>query len=277
MLHSVEDLQHYAIRASDGEIGHLRDVFFDEASWAIRYLVVETGAWLPRRRVLVSPTAVGQLTLGQNILPVALTLEQVRNGPTTYTGQLVPRQGRIGFRGFPGYPYKTAGPGSWTDDTDRRPATNASAFFIARAPSLHHNRQGGNVRGAPGKERRGNLQLHSCNAVLNGTVRAHDGEIGSVQGMLVDEEKWLVRYFIVKAGAWWPGHELLFAPPWIQIVDWSDSSILVDLTRKQVQESPAYDPEKAFSRQNESSLYAHYGRRSYWADEARSAPLLAGN
>ena len=57
MLQSARDLRGYTIRASDGDIGEIYDVYFDDESWSVRYVVVETGNWLFNRRVLLSPSA----------------------------------------------------------------------------------------------------------------------------------------------------------------------------------------------------------------------------
>ena len=62
MLRSMKDLEGYAIGAINGTIGHVEDFYFDDEAWVIRYLVVDTGAWLLSRRVLISPVAIGQPT-----------------------------------------------------------------------------------------------------------------------------------------------------------------------------------------------------------------------
>ena len=59
MLRNVKDLQGYAIRATDGVIGKVEDMYFDDEAWAIRYLVVDAGNWLSGRKVLISPVAIG--------------------------------------------------------------------------------------------------------------------------------------------------------------------------------------------------------------------------
>ena len=41
MLRSMSDLEGYAIRATDGPIGHVKDLYFDDEAWVVRYLVVE--------------------------------------------------------------------------------------------------------------------------------------------------------------------------------------------------------------------------------------------
>jgi uncharacterized protein YrrD len=43
----------FAIRATDGELGTVDDIYFDDETWAIRYLIVDTGGWLGGRRVLI--------------------------------------------------------------------------------------------------------------------------------------------------------------------------------------------------------------------------------
>ena len=44
MLRSVSDLDALAVEATDGAIGHLKDLYFDYCTWVIRYLVVESGS-----------------------------------------------------------------------------------------------------------------------------------------------------------------------------------------------------------------------------------------
>ena len=57
MLRSIEQLFGNKLGASDGEIGHAKDFYFDDQHWAVRYLVAETGNWLTSRKVLISPHA----------------------------------------------------------------------------------------------------------------------------------------------------------------------------------------------------------------------------
>ena len=81
MLHSLNAIRGYAIRASDGEIGSLRDVYFDDDSTLIRYFVVDTGTWLPGRRVLLAPAVVGGIDSGRGQLVTGLTRQQVEDSP----------------------------------------------------------------------------------------------------------------------------------------------------------------------------------------------------
>src|SRR5256885_13988048 len=79
MLRSIEELHGYTIHATDGDIGTVHAFFFDDKTWAIRYLVVDTGAWLPDRRVLISPIVLGEAIWGGQFFSVSISLGQVRD------------------------------------------------------------------------------------------------------------------------------------------------------------------------------------------------------
>jgi hypothetical protein len=44
MLANTTHLKGLVIRATDGEIGTVDQLYFDDESWAIRYLTVKTGS-----------------------------------------------------------------------------------------------------------------------------------------------------------------------------------------------------------------------------------------
>jgi hypothetical protein len=104
MLRSVKDMQDYAIRATDGTIGHVKDLYFDDEAWVVRYLIVDTGGWLSNRKVLISPFAIGHPDWAQKILPVSITKEQVKNSPHIDTERPVSRQHEMEYLGYYGYP-----------------------------------------------------------------------------------------------------------------------------------------------------------------------------
>ncbi len=76
-VRSIESLTGYKIQASDGGIGHLHDLILDDESWALRYLIVETGHWLPGRQLLIAPDWVEQISWHDEQLILTVTREQV--------------------------------------------------------------------------------------------------------------------------------------------------------------------------------------------------------
>ena len=110
MLRNVTRLKGFEIRARDGWIGAVDQFYFDDESWAIRYLVVNTGDWLADRLVLVSPLALRQAKWETRQLVVALTKKQVEGSPSIDTHKPVSRQHEAAYLGYYGYPYYWAGP-----------------------------------------------------------------------------------------------------------------------------------------------------------------------
>ncbi len=76
MLRGVSDLRRLTIAATDGDLGSVVDLCFDDQSWTVRYLVVDAGSWFPRW-VLIPPRSVRSWAPDPSILRGALTKTQV--------------------------------------------------------------------------------------------------------------------------------------------------------------------------------------------------------
>lgn len=92
MLWDASALIGQIVDASDGAVGTVSDLLFNDASWSVRWLVVDTGAWLPGRRVLLPPLALGQPDSAARHIPVMLTMKQVKDSPEVGTDMPVSRQ-----------------------------------------------------------------------------------------------------------------------------------------------------------------------------------------
>src|SRR5579863_8030871 len=113
MLTNNRDLKGLVIRATDGEIGTVDQLYFDDEIWAIRYLTVETGGWLDGRPVLISPFSIVNVDWPAKRLDVALTKRQVENSPDINTHQPVSRQHEAAYLGYYGYGNYWGGPNAW--------------------------------------------------------------------------------------------------------------------------------------------------------------------
>jgi hypothetical protein len=80
-LRSMKDVSGYSIQATDGEIGHVDDFLVEEAPWTIRYMIVDTGNWLPGKKVLVSPRWIAHVDWKNSNVYVNLSREAVKTGP----------------------------------------------------------------------------------------------------------------------------------------------------------------------------------------------------
>ncbi|MEO6985870.1 MAG: PRC-barrel domain-containing protein [Paralcaligenes sp.] len=270
MLRSMKELEDYAIQATDGVIGHVRDFYFDDEAWVIRYLVVDTGSWLLSRKVLISPIAIGDPDWVGKVLPVSITKEQVKNSPNIDTDKPVSRQHEMRYLGYYGYPSYWGGVGLWGGGAYPGMMMTGYGGFGSTPYVTNPKVQGAYARADEARHQDDDLRLRSGQAVMGYHIEATDGDIGHVQGLLVDERTWAIRYLIVNTSNWWLGHQVLIAPQWIKDVSWSESTVSVDLSRQAVKDAPPHNSTAQMNRKREAELHAHYGRRGYWEDEEKS-------
>jgi hypothetical protein len=259
MLRSVKSLEGFSIGATDGTIGKVKDFYFDDEAWVIRYAVVNTSAWLGHE-VLISPYSLGQTDGAREVLPVTITKAQVEHSPGIDTDKPISRQYETSYLGYYGYPYYWGGTGLWGERD--YPGT----MLTGTGPSALR----GYLR-APSAAPDGDPHLRSCNAVMGYHIHARDGEIGHVQGFLVDDYLWSVRYLIVNTSNWWVGHQVVISPEWIQGVSWSEAKVTIDLDRRAIKDAPVYDEGDLIDRDVELRLYNHYGRNGYWHSQRERA------
>jgi uncharacterized protein YrrD len=270
----MKDLEGYAIGATDGTIGYVKDLYFDDESWTVRYFVVDTGGWLSSREVLISPFSIGKLTGSERVLPASLTREKVKNSPDIDTDESVSRQHEREYLGYYGYPLYWGGEGYWGDEF--YPDSMLAGWDgepVRRAATSPHDPTAADVETM--SEPYADSHLRSCQTVRGYHVHASDGDIGHVEGMLVDDETWAIRYLIVNTSNWWLGQKVLVASKWIDSVSWGDAKVSVDLARQAVKDSPLFIHSAPLDRQQEARLYDHYGRRGYWTDEPKRETAIS--
>jgi len=240
MLQNLKHIEGRALRARDGALGEVKDFYFDDAHWHIRYLVVETGAWLNSRRVLISPDAVKYSPDEPDVFPVDLTMEQVRNSPEVYADNPVAHEQEAALRMYYGWP------------------TYWDAFASVAGPIV--NTLGpGYVPPPPPPMPAGDPHLRSANEMIGSHLTATDGSIGHVEDFLIDENGWRLRYLVVDTGNWLPGRKVIVAPNWIREVSWEEHTVTVGLTRAQIKTSPPYKASASWNKEYLERLHEYYG------------------
>lgn len=253
MLRSTNETKGYAIGASDGPIGHVVDLFIDDADWTVRHLVVQTGGWVARDRVLISPSAVGEIDRHAKTMPVSITREQVRHSPDVDTHMPVSRQHEIDLSGYYGFGAYWDEPGLWG------PEMYANPWVRAREDGASDRLDYGGTH-VPGTAPSGNADPHlrSANELEGYALHAADGDIGHVRNLLVEDHTWAVRYLVIELGHWWHGRSTLVPPSWIEAVDWERSEIRTGRTRADVRAIPAFDPGKRIDERAEKAWLEHF-------------------
>ncbi|HEU4685364.1 MAG TPA: PRC-barrel domain-containing protein [Nitrospira sp.] len=240
----VRDLTALTLHATDGELGRVVQLYFDDRSWAVRYLVVQTGGWLLGRQVLIAPVAVEDIDDGKAVMRLALTKRQVEQAPPADKNQPPTRRYEEAYyRHFSWVPYWQPGPGIGGTKVTY-PATPPMALDVPLSPDRpdQHLRGGEDIAGFG--------------------IHARDGEIGHVEDLVFDDEDWIVRYVEVDTRNWLPGKKVLVQTGRIERIDWERGRVSMALSRQAIESAPAYDPSELITPEYEIELFKHYGKEA---------------
>jgi uncharacterized protein YrrD len=249
MLLKTKTLKGLGLDALDGEMGKVKDLYFDDQHWTVRYLVANTGGWLVGRRVLISPQSLLAKVKPEQSIAINLSKKQIESSPSIDADKPVSRQHEDDLHAYYGWPaYWGVGP-------------YAGAGYPV--PQYLPETAKENVREEKPK---GDPHLRSMQEVTGYHIHATDGEIGHVDDFVIDDETWAIRYLIVDTKNWWPGKRVLVSPQWIERVSWRESMVFVNMSRETIKEAPEFTDE-SLNREYETGLYRHYDREGYWHEE----------
>jgi sporulation protein YlmC with PRC-barrel domain len=244
-LRRIRELTELTILATDGEIGSVQEVYFDDRNWAVRYLVVKTGGWLLSREVLLAPAAVAEIHDVHRTMKVALTKDQIRRAPPIEAAKPLSRDYEEAyFRHFQWAPYWEPGPTEWASSVPfpETPPMPIDTTLPADAPKNPHLRSSGEITG-----------YH---------IQAINGPVGHVEDLVVDDDTWTVRYLEVDTRNWLPGKKVLLQTMRIDHISWAESSVAVMLRKQAIESAPPYDPSKLITPSYEVQLFKHYGSQA---------------
>ena len=230
MLQSLKRLYRDKLGASDGEIGHINDFYFDDQNWAVRYLVADTGSWLPGRQVLLSPHAFGSsLHEAGKLLLVNLTRKQIEGSPSIDTHKPLSRQYEEEYYRYYGWPYYWQGDGLW----------GMSGFPIQELPPIPLPVKSA-VAGGP-QSPRADAHLRSTQSVNGYHLQGSDGIIGHVCDFMMDAQSWAIDQLVIKTGHRLSGKEVQIPSSKVDRISYDKSTVFVNLTQEASGQSSATD------------------------------------
>jgi hypothetical protein len=235
MLRSLRILSGFRIRAADGGLGQPKNWLFDDAQWAVRYLVLEAGFWPARHRVLVGPLAFGRIDEPAWLLCLDGTRKDLQDGsPLAMEGDgAAPREQehsrRLGWLWHDGAGFMSrAGIETAQDDLG--------------AVTRHYH----------------DPHLRSWRDALGCRIRAGNAEIGRITDFIAEDHDWTILYLVVDTGHSWAGKKLLVLPDWIETVNWEDGVAQVNVARQLICDAPQFIPSLLAKRDYQEELFGIY-------------------
>lgn len=251
MFHSVNKLIGVNIKARDGDIGSVDQLFFDDQSWAVRYLVVTIGSLLINRKVLLSPAALDGIS-GRELI-VNATIEQIRNSPDVNTEKPISRQKEEELHDYYTWSYYWGYPLYYNSlGTELYPNIQYTDAFLRKEYQESK------------KEPEQHNHLRSTREVTGYSVNTLNGEFGYVDDIIVDFNQWVIRYLILNTGDFLPGKKVLVAAHWVSDISWDNRSISFEMNIDILRNGPTYDPSVPLARDFERRVYEYYEKNPYW-------------
>ena len=208
----------HKLSATDGDIGHVDDCYFDDNTWAVCYMVVNTGTWRKERKVLLLPQSFRRSAETGQILTVDLTRDQIGHSPSVNQHRPVSGQRVAEYYRNNGWPARWQGQRLW--------GTTDPPFVASRVPSDRAD--------AGGIEEASDANLHSTQTVTGYQIEATDGVIGTVSGFVLDDQTWSVDRVLVAAGHWYAGREISLPPGRVERIIYLESKVCVRLTKDEL-------------------------------------------
>ncbi len=229
ILRSIKHLYGNSLGTADGEIGTVKDLYLDDQKWAIRYVVADTGSWLPGRLVLISPHAFGDFHAEESdSLLVSLTRQQIENSPAIETHKPVSRQFEEEYYRYYGWPTYWAGSGMW----------GMGGFPMVPPPPLVPPQvENGDADVASSDD----PHLRSTQALSGYHIETPEGAIGHVSDFLIDPKSWAIRHLVVETGHWFSGKEIVISPEQIERISFEESKVFVNVSKQTIENAPGYE------------------------------------
>jgi hypothetical protein len=239
-----------AVAASDGRIGAVKDFLIDDRQ-AVRWMVVDTGQWLPGRKVLIHPSSIApihlpprpalpMLSMGEPLaVAVNLTTRQVESSPEAPMDEPVTDELEQHLFDHYGWDPFWSAPQLGGEPAVLRPAARA---VPAERPGFAD----------------GDRRLGGAGAMKGFAVHATDGEIGSIDNVFIDDVRWSVRYLVVATRGWLSSKLVQIPIDVVEDIDWQAQAATLAVTRERVLSAPAWDPLEMVDEIAEERLRGHF-------------------
>ncbi|SFH23418.1 PRC-barrel domain-containing protein [Pedobacter insulae] len=235
MLLHAKELLGFSIAALDGEIGSVKDIYFDDHSWVVRYLVIETGNWLFKRKVLISPAAISAIKdTSSSVLSIKLTKQQIKNSPPIDMDKPVSRQQESSL--FDHYSWPSIG-GAGMGWPTTGMVKGASALVSSAEPKQEFD-----------------PHLRSFHQIAKYEVHNQQGRVGLVKNIGIDISNWSVSYLLIDDVFTSAKESVVITPNNILSIDWPTSKLKIANSQEDLKKAPIMNAEGFFSNDSEGKI-----------------------
>jgi sporulation protein YlmC with PRC-barrel domain len=244
MLRSCKSLEGYSLNASDGEIGHLKTIHFNDEDWSVKYLVVDIGSFWNEKKVLVLPNASYQFSWIEQNISVKLTRNQIKEAlpyssdlPVSDQHELI---NKLNFKSL--YLIEP-----WS-----------GSFLPLWFPDLKAGQALQNI-----VQEIGDKDLRCAKTITGYQVVLKDKEFGKVEDFILDCNEWIIRDIVIDANHILHSNKKIIPVSKIKVFDTDNQKIELELSSHELLDYTDYNEHQAVNREYVIKFYDYYGRLKY--------------
>lgn len=197
------------VSSRNGPCGILRDFYFDDHHWVLRYLVCQLTPG--RTSVLIPSGHFLRRDWDLPLFPVDLTLGEVKDCPRPESDRPVSQQKQRALGSLIHWPEMGA---------------FGTPGFLMTLPT--------------GSTPAGDPHLRSYQVVRRYTVDSSWGALGRVKDFVIDDADWSIHGLLVKLAPWYRPKTVMVSPQWARRIDWLEGSIWTDARPADWQTAPTF-------------------------------------
>lgn len=230
MLYLTSTLQSCNVHATDGEMGKVKDIYFDDHDWAIRYAQVDTHKWLPARNVYVSPSSFKGVNKDEGLVEVNHTKETIKNSPTIPADSEISTANEASLTEYYGWNRYWMGGGLW-GASDRPVVPQIPAQDAENTARRSEMEMSENT----------NYVLLNESDTIGMKVHGHDGNMGEITDLVFDDDNWKIQYLAVKFLKVPTERYYLIDALHITSLEWVEKDLYVDLKADYLDTQTSYE------------------------------------
>ncbi len=252
MIRTMLELTDFELRAADGPLGPLQDLYFEDVEWVVRYLTADVSAWLPGLTVLLAPSALDSVDREHRTMRTRFDRRQMQNSPTAIEDDAVSKRNM-----------EHVGDPTW------QPFWLTTSSQLGATAPITPLRSG--VSGEKTGETGSGADLRSAQELLGYAVECEGQRVGRVSDLAYDDETWKIQYLVVDTVAPAEERRILIAPDWTEAIDWVEPVVRLDLDCEAVGRAPGFEASTRVDEAYRRRLLEHYGRTASRLHETRPA------
>lgn len=215
MLLTAKELKKYKFYTTDRKKYLLDDIYLDNKSQKIHFLVCNSRKYFNSIQALVEPNMIKSINKDQHRINLNITREQLE----AYKNDI-----------------KNINQVNKTESGKKTSNFWSKLFMLYKPVTQAEIEDEGSL-----EEFKLNLNLHSFNEIMNYFISGKDGDIGWLEDLIIDTEKWHCKFLMFTTHYSLYSNSRIMPTTWVENIDWEFYSIVVNKEIKDIDEMPFYE------------------------------------